>query len=377
MKIRTGFSAAVFTCALFLAGTGCAAAAPRPQSPTKAQDAPAMAGPWKFVVAGDSRNCGDVVMPAVAAGATSAGAAFYWHLGDFRALYDFDQDLLAARRAAGETRPLAISDYQRAAWDDFIQGQITPFGAMPVYLAIGNHELVQPKSRGEYLAQFADWLNAPPIQAQRLRDNPKDRRLKTYYHWIQNGVDFVTLDNASNDQFDSEQVAWLERVLARDVSDSSVTAIAAGMHVPLPDSLALDHSMSDWAQGEQSGRRVYAALLKAQNAGKKVYVLASHSHFYMSGIYDSPYWRSHGGVLPGWIIGTSGAIRYALPPDAGKAAEARTNVYGYLVGNAGADGSIRFEFKEIKEEDIPAPVVSRFTPEFVHQCFVGNIRETR
>ena len=336
-----------------------------------------MAGPWKFVVAGDSRNCGDVVMPAVAAGATSAGAAFYWHLGDFRALYDFDQDLLAARRAAGETRPLAISDYQRAAWDDFIQGQITPFGAMPVYLAIGNHELVQPKSRGEYLAQFADWLNAPPIQAQRLRDNPKDRRLKTYYHWIQNGVDFVTLDNASNDQFDSEQVAWLERVLARDVSDPSVTAIAAGMHVPLPDSLALDHSMSDWAQGEQSGRRAYAALLKAQNAGKKVYVLASHSHFYMSGIYDSPYWRSHGGVLPGWIIGTSGAIRYALPPDAGKAAEARTNVYGYLVGNAGADGSIRFEFKEIKEEDIPAPVVSRFTPEFVRQCFVGNIRETR
>jgi hypothetical protein len=315
-------------------------------------------------------------MPAVAAGAASEGASFYWHLGDFRALYDFDQDMLAARRAAGETRPLAITDYQRGAWDDFIQSQITPFGATPVFLAIGNHELVLPKSRGEFLAQFVDWLNAPPIQSQRLRDNPKDRRLKTYYHWIQNGVDFITLDNATNDQFDAEQVAWLERVIARDASDPSVTAVAAGMHVALPDSLASDHSMSNWAQGEQSGRRVYVALLKAQNAGKKVYVLASHSHFYMSGIFDSPYWRSHGGVLPGWIIGTSGAIRYALPPDAGKAAEARTNVYGYLVGNAGADGSIRFEFKEIKEENIPEPVVSRFTPEFVHQCFVGNIRES-
>jgi hypothetical protein len=374
MKIRTSFSAAVFPCAFFLAGTGCAAAAPRLQSPAKAQDAPAMAGPWKFVVAGDSRNCGDVVMPAVAVGAASAGAAFYWHLGDFRALYDFDQDLLAARRAAGETRPLAISDYQKAAWDDFIQSQITPFGAMPVYLAIGNHELVQPKSRGEYLAQFADWLNAPPIQAQRLRDNPKDHKLRTYSHWIQNGVDFVTLDNASNDQFDSEQVAWLERVLAKDMSDPSVTAIAAGMHAALPDSLAFDHSMSDWAQGEQSGRRVYAALLKARNAGKKVYVLASHSHFYMSGIFDSPYWRSHGGVLPGWIIGTSGAIRYALPPGATQAVEAKTNVYGYVVASADADGAIRFEFKEIKEEDIPAPVVSRFTRELVHDCFVGNIR---
>jgi hypothetical protein len=341
-----------------------------------AAQAPASpAGPWKFVVGGDSRNCGDVVMPAVAAGAASEGASFYWHLGDFRALYDFDQDLLAARRAAGETRPLAISDYQKTAWDDFIQSQIAPFGAMPVYLAIGNHELVLPKSRGEFLAQFADWFNAPPIQSQRLRDNPKDRRLKTYYHWIQNGVDFITLDNATNDQFDAEQVAWLERVLTRDASDSSVKAVAAGMHAALPDSLASDHSMSDWAQGEQSGRRVYAALLKAQNAGKKVYVLASHSHFYMSGIFDSPYWRAHGGVLPGWIIGTAGAIRYALPPGAAQARESKTNVYGYLVGNAGADGSIGFEFKEIKEENIPGPTVTRYTTEFVHQCFVGNIRE--
>ncbi len=377
-------SAAVIAGALLLAGIGCAAAAQAPpssaaavqapSSPAATFSAPAVAGSWKFVVGGDSRNCGDVVMPAVAAGAASEGASFYWHLGDFRALYDFDQDMLAARRAAGETRPLAIADYQKGAWDDFIQSQIAPFGATPVYLAIGNHELVLPKSRLEFLAQFADWFNAPPIQSQRLRDNPKDRRLKTYYHWIQNGVDFITLDNASNDQFDAEQVAWLERVLARDASDPSVMAVAAGMHIPLPDSLASEHSMSNWALGEQSGRRAYAALLKARNAGKKVYVLASHSHFYMSGIFDSPYWRSNGGVLPGWIVGTTGAIRYALPPDAGKAAEARTNVYGYLVGNAGADGSIRFEFKEIKEGDIPAPVVSRFTPELVHQCFVGNIR---
>ncbi|HYT32239.1 MAG TPA: hypothetical protein VEO37_06570, partial [Thermoanaerobaculia bacterium] len=50
---------------------------------------------WRFLVGGDSRNCGDVVMPAVAAGARAAGASFYWHLGDFRAIFDFDQDLVA------------------------------------------------------------------------------------------------------------------------------------------------------------------------------------------------------------------------------------------------------------------------------------------
>ena len=36
--------------------------------------------------------------------------------------------------------------------------------------------------------------------------------------------------------------------------------------------------MSDWAQGEYSGRRVYKSLLKAQAAGREVHALASHSH---------------------------------------------------------------------------------------------------
>jgi len=135
---------------------------------------------WRFVVGGDSRNCGDVVMPAVAAGARAAGASFYWHLGDFRAIYDFDQDLVAARRDAA--RPLTISDYLRTAWDDFIESQLSPFDTIPVYLAIGNHETVSPKTRAEYLIQFADWLTAPPLSRQRLSDDPKDHQLKTYYH---------------------------------------------------------------------------------------------------------------------------------------------------------------------------------------------------
>ena len=45
---------------------------------------------WWFAVSGDSRNCGDVVMPAIAKQVREDGASFYWHLGDFRAIYDFD-----------------------------------------------------------------------------------------------------------------------------------------------------------------------------------------------------------------------------------------------------------------------------------------------
>jgi len=56
-----------------------------------AQDRPAPA--WRFAVSGDSRNCGDVVMPAIAAAVGKSGAQFDWHLGDCRAIYDFDEDM--------------------------------------------------------------------------------------------------------------------------------------------------------------------------------------------------------------------------------------------------------------------------------------------
>src|SRR5215472_2540584 len=55
---------------------------------------------WRFVVPGDSRNCGDVIMPAIAEAATRHQASFYLHLGDFRAIYDFDQDMRLPNRPA-------------------------------------------------------------------------------------------------------------------------------------------------------------------------------------------------------------------------------------------------------------------------------------
>src|SRR5215211_2147710 len=52
---------------------------------------------WYFAVSGDSRDCGDLIMPkisqAIADQASSAPISFYWHLGDFRALYRVDCDI--------------------------------------------------------------------------------------------------------------------------------------------------------------------------------------------------------------------------------------------------------------------------------------------
>jgi len=83
-----------------------------------------------------------------------------------------------------------------------------------------------------------------------------------------------------------------------------------------------------------------------------VYVLASHSHFYMTDIFDSDYWRDHGGVLPGWIVGTAGAVRYPLPPNTPQSGDAMEKVYGYLVGTVAADGRITFSFRNTSKDDL-------------------------
>jgi hypothetical protein len=325
---------------------------------------------WHFAVSGDSRNCGDVVMPSIAADARLHDAAFYWHLGDVRAIFDFDEDFRVLHPAA------TISEYLSTAWLDFQHSQIEAFGAMPFFLGIGNHELVPPKTRDEFVATFADWLNAPEIRAQRLKDDPHDHRVRTYYHWVRDGVDFINVDNASPDQFDGVQLKWLGAVLQRDREDRDIRAVVVGMHEALPESLARGHSMSDVPTAQAAGLELYDRLLAVRKA-KPVYVLASHSHFLMEGIFDSDYWRNHGGVLPGWIVGTAGAFRYALPPGAARAKLARTHVYGYLlatVSGSGADREdpIRFEFREMTQTAVSTDIVQRFGADLIRHCYQEN-----
>ena len=155
-----------------------------------------------------------------------------------------------------------------------------------------------------------------------------------------------------------------------------------GFYRPTEGRLALQHGdPAVWDALEaltDSGRRAYADLVKARDEQhKRVYVLASHSHYYMAGIFNTNYWLSHGGVLPGWIVGTAGAVRYKLPKDAKNARAAQTNVYGLLTGKVHPNGRIDFAFHPLNEADIPPAVVVRYTPEFVHWCFAENSQAER
>lgn len=198
--------------------------------------------------------------------------------------------------------------------------------------------------------------------------------LRTYYHWIKAGVDFINLDNASDDQFDEEQLAWFEGEIARAARSPEIRTVVVGMHKALPDSISTGHSMNDSAAGTVSGRHVYKVLVDfRQQTKKNVYVLASHSHFYMDNAYNTACRRQDpNSILPGWIVGTAGAVRYRLPANVTGANEAKTDVYGYLIGEARPDGTIQFAFKQLIDADVPSETKQKYTDSFVKACFTGN-----
>src|SRR5947207_14234963 len=86
---------------------------------------------WTFAVSGDSRKCGEFVMPAIAAKVKADKDAFYWHLGDFRWMSSPDEDFVAMGTPEG---PISKAEYQQRAWDDFLSHQIAAFGSFPVFI---------------------------------------------------------------------------------------------------------------------------------------------------------------------------------------------------------------------------------------------------
>ncbi len=365
---------------------------------------PLPAGSWRFIVSGDSRNCGDIVMPAIAAHSVRYTPSFYWHLGDLRAIYKVDEDMAFAATNTGEF--LSCSLYLPRAWPDFIEHQIAPFGNLPFYLGIGNHEIIPPADRFQFRRQFAAWLDQKTLRDQRAADEAadaadqkkegheadgkKDGKKKdkkdetpaepapppTYFHWVMKGVDFIYLDNSS-DFFQQPQLDWLHKTLQRDAEKKEIMTVVVGMHESLPDSLANKHSMGDSPvdTARSSGLAAYDALRTFRDTTKKnVYVLSSHSHFYMADIFDTDEIKKHDDPLPGWIVGTGGAERYKLPvPPSGNA---RTDVYGYLVGTVAENGSIEFKFQEIREMEVPNNVRRDYPQTLVHWCFTQNTQNT-
>jgi hypothetical protein len=366
-------------------------------SPAQGKFIPPEKDTWRFIVSGDSRNCGDVVIPAIAAhSSTRYQPAFYWHLGDLRAIYKIDEDMAAEAQKKGEY--LSCKSYLPDAWPDFIKHQIASFGPTRFYVGIGNHEVIPPKTAGEFSSTFEDWLATPrrqmaSLDSKRVASNntPQCQAVAKrpyvaslpYYHWTQGPVDFIYLDNSTGSftyktakDYSQDQMEWFECILGLAQEDTTISTVVVGMHEALPHSNASSHAMCDAAIADpearnescKSGERVYSDLLEFQKK-KHVYVLASHSHFYLKDIFDQ---HPETDRLPGWIVGTAGAVRYSLPDRINPSPSAQQDVYGYLLATVKKTGEIDFDFKEVKESDIPSEVRQRYPAAFASWCFAHN-----
>jgi len=357
------------------------AQAPKPV-PTMAYAEGSLAGrpapaTWSFVVDGDSRNCGDLIMPVIAKRAIQKGARFYWHLGDLRWLASADQDYAGLHR--NDPEALKMDNYLKAAWDDFKMNQIKPFGKVPFFLGIGNHELIG-RTRAQFVEAFHEQLNIEAIRRQREADDPNDQTVRTYYHWMMDGIDFINLDNADN-MFNNAELTWVTKLIASDQANAQVRALVVGMHSALPDSYSIDHSMNQGADKGMSGRIVYKQLLALKKqTGKPVYLLASHSHYFLSDIYNTGSWQGNGGVLPGWIVGTAGAQFFAVPPAVKGFTSYAENQYGYVLVTVNSSKTSRdplqLTFIPIKQVELGPDIVNKFGVDAVHFCFSQNWRAT-
>jgi hypothetical protein len=392
MKYRLRFvhiiRGAFLSVGMFLSSTPSRATEPglKPTGPVVSQTP--SGGSWYFTVSGDSRDCGNLIMPKIANSVASLPAAtkaqFYWHLGDLRNMSAPDCDmtipLMGTSKCSFPNFPKGwgrypMDYYLTNVWDDFIKNQINPFGELPFFLGIGNHELMSNHGRADFRIKFQKWLTQPALYLQQARDAGKNIHAAdlglTYYHFQMNGVDFIYLDNADNDinptQFDETQMNWLNTVLAADVADPSIKTIIVGMHAALPGSTSSGHAMDSSCQGFCSGQRVYNQLYWASKAGNKnVYVLASHAHNFQQNIFQTP--QHQGQVLPGWIVGTAGAAQYITsdPSPTGECWKSKI-CYGYLLVEVRADGTINPQFQTVTQDTRP-----KGDPNLNAYCFSEN-----
>ena len=338
---------------------------------------------WSFAVSGDSRDCGDLIMPKIAqavAAEEAPGIDFYWHLGDFRRMYDVDCDILKRDHPEADCKtfglnglgPLEMSDYLDLAWKDAIDRQLRPFGKTPVLVGIGNHELMG-RSRDDFRRAFQPYLVQQGLHAQRLKDARHDIYTfegDTSYHLVRKGVALIYLDNADEAAFTPAQITWLRKVLDEDAKDDRIKTIVVGMHATLPYSVSRNHGMDASCQGLCSGQQAYDLLYRAQNlagpSGKqrKVYVVSSHSHRYAANVYETPEHR--GQVLPGWIVGTAGAQQYK---------ENGAIIYGYVRFDVAEDGTVTPRFREVTRSSPPdaADLGSASLSEFCFSLNSGDV----
>jgi hypothetical protein len=208
--------------------------------------------PLNFVVYGDTRDGGEAERQVVRA-ALAAQPELALHTGD---LVRVGTDALS--------------------WRAFFAAEATLLAEVPLYPAVGNHELYRDPA-GEHFARYFVL--------------PEDGRTRRYYTFRWGAVQFIALDG--NGHFD-EQTAWLKGTLAR-AEPSGVRHVFVFLHQP-PFSTG-GHC------GSAIAEREWVALFERYHVRA---VFGGHDHLYE---------RLERGGVRYFVTGGGGAEVYPERPD--------------------------------------------------------------
>ena len=189
-------------------------------------------------MSGDSRNCGDIVMPAIASGVLASRSEFYWHLGDFRAIYAFDEDMVP---------PALIGTAAQTADHHHLRDHcLARFHRSPVRALWHTSHPAEPRESRDHPARHARTIPAYNLPTGWIHLRCAHSACRTIRRII-NCARTITgsiaisissrMDNAGPDKFDAAQLTWFHSVVDRAEKSPAIQTLVVGMHAALPGQL--------------------------------------------------------------------------------------------------------------------------------------------
>ena len=129
--------------------------------------------------------------------------------------------------------------------------------------------------------------------------------------------------------------------------------------------------MSESPRGDKSGREAYEALWHAHDAAHKhVYVLASHSHYYMDNIFETADWKDK--VLPAGSSAQPALNAISYRPKLRPRNTPRPMFMATSIATVAPDGAASFQFQRLSLDDLHAINGSRIPEPLVRWCYENN-----
>ena len=202
------------------------------------------------------------------------------HLAVIRAMQPEQPDLIV------QTGDMVSKAGDEGQWRRYFAAAAPLLRSVPMFPALGNHELRGDPDAGRFFRFFVLPMVVPPLgQAPPgpgladlaapgpFAEPPPRRRRPVYYAFRYSNSLFVALDG--NSPYDGDQAAWLERTLGEAQHDQTVRHLFVFVHQP-------PYAVGAYCGSERLQRRIVPLLQRAARGPRPLLraVFAGHEHAY-------------------------------------------------------------------------------------------------